>query len=149
MNRAIRLLAVLGVFTAGYFAGTRGQATMASATAAAPAPDTRVFEIRTYTAPPGKLVDLERRFRDHTTYIFEKHGMKNIAYFVPTDTPQSQNTLVYVIAHASREQAVKNWAAFRADPEWVTASKASEANGKIVEKTVSVFAKATDFSPIQ
>src|SRR5262245_6925047 len=42
------------------------------------AKDSRVFELRTYYAAPGKLNDLHARFRDHTMALFEKHGMVNI-----------------------------------------------------------------------
>ena len=66
------------------------------------AADTRVFEIRTYTTLEGKLPDLLKRFRDHTVKLFEKHGMVNIAYWVPQDEPRSKNTLIYVLAHRSR-----------------------------------------------
>lgn len=109
----------------------------------------RVFEIRTYTTHEGKLDALNARFRDHTTKLFEKHGMQNIGYWTPVDGPQSKNTLVYVIAHKSREAADKSWAAFRADPDWVKVRKASEANGPIVAKVESVFLDATDYSPIK
>ena len=53
----------------------------------------RMFEIRTYTTEPGKLPDLLKRFRDHTTKLFEKHGMTNIGYWVPTDGERSKDTL--------------------------------------------------------
>jgi peptidyl-tRNA hydrolase len=75
--------------------------------------------------------------------------MTNIAYWVPQDAPASQNTLIYVIAHASREAAKKNWDEFRNDPEWQKVQKESEANGKIVSKVDSVFIDPTDFSPIR
>src|SRR5438874_9125374 len=45
--------------------------------------ETRFFEMRTYYAAPGKLEDLVGRFRDHTTKLFEKHGMANIGYWLP------------------------------------------------------------------
>jgi hypothetical protein len=109
----------------------------------------RVFEIRTYTTHPGKLDALHARFRNHTTRIFGKHGMTNIGYWVPQDTPASQNTLVYVIAHESRDAAKKNWDAFRADPEWQKARTESEAPGPIVAKIDSVFMQPTDYSPIK
>jgi hypothetical protein len=109
----------------------------------------RVFELRTYTCNEGKLPDLLARFRNHTTRIFERHGMTNIAYWVPQDSPASQNTLIYVIAHASREAAKKNWDEFRNDPEWQKVQKDSEANGKIVSKVESVFMDPTDFSPMK
>jgi hypothetical protein len=109
----------------------------------------RVFELRTYTCNEGKLPDLLARFRNHTMHIFEKHGMTNIAYWVPQDSPAHENTLVYVIAHASRDAAKQNWKEFGADPEWQKVQKESEANGKIVSKVESVFMDPTDFSPMK
>ena len=109
----------------------------------------RVFEIRTYTAAEGKLDALHARFRDHTLRIFEKHGMTSIGYFKPLDAPLSQNTLIYVLAHPSREAAKKNWAAFGADPEWQKVSAESQVNGKLVTKVDSVFADPADYSPIK
>jgi hypothetical protein len=110
---------------------------------------TRVFEIRTYTTEPGKLPDLLKRFRDHTTKLFEKHGMTNIGYWVPVNEPRSKNTLIYILAHASREAAKKSWNGFKSDPEWIKVRDASEAGGKIVTKVESVFAEPTDFSAIK
>ena len=109
----------------------------------------RVYELRTYYTLPGRLPALQARFRNHTLKIFEKHGMKNVGYWVPQDAPKSENTLIYVISHASREQAKANWAAFSADPEWKKISEESQKDGKIVEKVESVFVDATDYSPIR
>jgi hypothetical protein len=109
----------------------------------------RVFEIRTYTTEPGKLPDLLKRFRDHTTRLFEMHGMTNIVYWVQTDEPRSKDTLIYLLAHDSRAAAEKSWAAFRTDPDWIKAKGASEAPGKIVKKVESVFLTPTDFSKIR
>ena len=106
-----------------------------------------VYELRVYHCYEGKLPDLLRRFREHTTKIFEKHGMTNVAYWSPMDEPQKSNTLIYVLAHPSREAAATNWRTFSADPEWQSVQKASEANGKIVEKVDSTFMVLTDFSP--
>ena len=111
--------------------------------------DRRVFELRTYTAPEGKLPELQARFRNHTMRIFNKHNMTSIAYWVPQDAPNSQNTLIYVLAHPSREAAKKNWADFQADPEWQKVSAESQVNGRIVSKVESVFMDATDYSPIK
>lgn len=109
----------------------------------------RVFEMRTYTTEEGKLPDLLKRFREHTTKLFEKHGMTNIGYWVPADEPRSKDTLIYVLAHDSREVAKKSWDGFRTDPEWIKARDASEASGKIVKKVESVFLAPTDFSAIK
>jgi hypothetical protein len=109
----------------------------------------RIFEIRTYTTADGKLETLKKRFRDHTMRIFDKHGMTSIGYWVPQDAPRSQDTLIYIISHASRDAAKANWAAFGADPEWQKVRTESEANGKIVTKVESTFVEATDFSPLK
>lgn len=110
----------------------------------------RVFEIRTYTSPDAeKLKALHTRFREHTVRIFQRHGMQSHVYLSPQDAPLKDNTLIYVISHASREQAKKNWADFQADPEWQQIAAASNANGRIVTKVDSVFADATDYSPLK
>ena len=110
-------------------------------------PATAVYELREYRCYEGRLNDLLARFRDHTMRIFERHGMTNVAYWTPTDDPLKSNTLVYVIAHASREAADANWQSFRNDPEWKDVQAKSEANGKLVEKIESTFLLLTDFSP--
>jgi hypothetical protein len=109
----------------------------------------RVYELRTYTCFEGKLDDLKKRFRDHTIEIFQRHGMESIGYWVPVDPEKSKTTLVYIVSHASREQATKNWQEFRNDPEWKKVSADSEANGKIVQKVDSVFMNPTDFSKLK
>jgi hypothetical protein len=119
------------------------------AQAADAAPAARVFEIRTYYAFPGRLDALHKRFREHTMKMFEKHGMTNVAYWTPQDSPAKDNTLIYVISHASREAARKNWAEFSADPEWQKIAADSQKDGKIVERVESVFVDATDYSPLQ
>ena len=93
-------LAVAGAFVAG-----AGVHEMVSPALAAHAAANRVFEIRTYTAPPGKLEALKTRFRDHTIKSFNKHDMTSIAYFIPQDAPLNENTIIYVLAHPSREDA--------------------------------------------
>jgi len=109
----------------------------------------RVYELRTYTTLEGKLPDLQARFRNHTTKLFEKHGIANIGYWVPSDDPMKSNTLIYIVAHKSRDAAKKSWDAFRADPEWIRVRDTSEAKGKIVEKVVSVYMDPTDFSALK
>ena len=112
--------------------------------------ENRVFELRTYTCNEGKLETLKTRFRDHTIRIFARHGMESIGYWVPQDPERSKTTLIYIIAHKSREQATKNWAEFRADPEWQKVSAESEKNGKIRAKAPeSVFMDPADFSQIK
>ncbi len=111
--------------------------------------DERVFEMRIYTTPEGKLPDLMARFRNHTNYLFVKHGMDLIGYWTPTEGDEAGNTLVYLLAHDSREAAKKSWAAFGADPAWKAAAAESRKDGKLVAGVKNQWLKATDFSPIK
>jgi hypothetical protein len=106
-----------------------------------------VYELRVYHAAPGKLGELLARFRDHTTKLFEKHGMTVIAYWTPVDEPERDNLLIYILQHPSREAATANWKSFQDDPEWKRVKAESEANGKLAEKIDSTFMALTDFSP--
>lgn len=139
-----RFVSAVALVALGFGFGAFYSSTPAQAQAGA-----KVFELRTYTSPDGKLPLLQKRFRDHTLRIFEKHGMKNVGYWVPQDTPAKDNTLIYVISHASRDAAKVSWANFVADPEWKKVSAESQVDGPIVSKVVSVFMDATDYSPIK
>ena len=109
----------------------------------------RVYELRTYTTPEGKLPNLQARFRDHSMRIFENHDITNIGYWTPQDEPNASNTLIYIISHDSREAATASWQGFRDDPEWQQVSRDSQVDGRIVAGVVSVFLEPTDFSPIK
>lgn len=109
--------------------------------------DESVYELRTYTCEPGRLPALEKRFREHTLRLFEKHGMENVAYWKPAEGERAKNTLIYILRHNSREAAAESWQAFRADPEWIAARDASEQDGKILARPAeSVYMTATDYS---
>jgi hypothetical protein len=138
------IAASTAIFVAGFSLGSVRQAGVAHAQAGK-----HVYELRTYTAPDGKLGELNARFRNHTLRIFEKHGMKNVLYMTPQDAPDSQNTLIYVLEHQSRDAAKKSWAAFSADPEWKKVSEESQINGRLTSKVVSVFGDPTDYSPMK
>ena len=106
-----------------------------------------VFELRVYHAATGKLAELEARFRDHTIKIFERHGMKSVAYWTPQEEPEKSNTLIYILQHPSRDAATANWKSFQDDPEWKSVKEKSEANGKLVDKIDSTYMVLTEFSP--
>jgi hypothetical protein len=109
--------------------------------------DEVVYELRTYHAYPEKFDELLARFRDYTLRIFEKHGIKSIAYFTASDEPLQSKTLIYIVEHRSREAAKASWKNMGADPEWQAIKAKTEANGKLFEKIDSTFMKKTDFSP--
>ena len=113
------------------------------------APATKVYELRVYHCNPGKLDDLLKRFREHTIGLFEKHGMTNIGYWVPADDDKGKaDTLIYLLAHESREKAKASWDAFRNDPEWQKARAESEKDGvALAAKVEATFLDETDYTP--
>src|SRR5262245_19346504 len=129
------VLVGLIAFAAGYSTGQESKAS------------SRVYELRTYTTLEGRLPALHKRFAEHTLKLFEKHGMRNEMYFVPTDPAKKDNTLIYLVSHDSQEAADKSWKAFGADPDWIKARDASEKDGKIVSKVERVYLTPTNYSP--
>ena len=141
----------IGVVTVWVGAGMAGLDTSTSA-AGIPAVEqaqSRVFELRTYTANPGKFEAMKNRFRDHILPLFKKHNLTVVGFWTAADAPLSENTLVYVLAHESREAAKKNWAAFSADPVRKQVWADTEKDGPINMKVESVYLNPTDFSPIK
>lgn len=128
-----------------------------SAPAPAPAPAhhaplparAAVYELRTYYPAPGKLAALNARFREHTTKLFAKHGMRNVAYWQEQPTKETpEGRLIYVLAFPSREARDASFKAFLEDPEWRAVASRSEADGKLVAKIDSVFMTMADYSPL-
>lgn len=138
--------AVLSVSALGLLA-----AAVAQDRATTDAKDSRhVFELRTYYTHDGKLVDLHKRFRDHTCALLEKHGAKLIGFWTPQDEKNGKDSkLIYLVSYPSREAAAKTWKEFGEDPAWREAKAKSEANGPIVQNVESVFLDPTDYSAIK
>ena len=118
---------------------------LAAPLSAAEPADTKCYEMRTYFAAPGKLDALNARFRDHTTALFAKHGITNVGYWVPKENQDRR--LIYILSSPGRAARDASWKAFLSDPAWVAAQKASETDGKLVDKVESRFLTLTDFSP--
>ncbi len=111
--------------------------------------DTRVFEMRTYYAQPGKMKALHERFRKHTCKLFKKHDMTLIGFWSPIDAKTAEDKMVYILAFPSKAAADKSWKGFRNDPDWKAAKAASEKDGPLVAKVESVYLNPTDYSPIK
>lgn len=113
------------------------------------ADNNRVFELRVYHTVPGKAAALQTEFREKVSKWFEKHDLQAIGYWAPLDAPASDNTFIYILAHPSREEAKKHWAAFQADPAFQEMIKSQQGDAKIVEKVDSTYMAPTDFSPMK
>lgn len=108
------------------------------------------YELRTYVANPNQLAHLNARFRDHTTRLLSEHGIKSLAHWTPFDEPESENTLIYLIHHANREQADVNWRSFKNDPQWQKVARESEGDGQLLaQPPESIYLKPLDFSPLK
>lgn len=137
-------------FVLAFAAGFALRGSVAPGTVVQAAQANRVFEVRTYVASAGRFDALKARFRDHTISFFKKHNMTGIGYWTPVaGTPGAGNTLVYILAHESRESAAKSWAAFNADPEWLKVREESLKGGNPVARADSYFIEPVDFSPIK
>src|SRR5258708_27237570 len=80
--------------------------------------ETRVFELRTYTVPEGKMDALHARFRDITCKYFEKYGMTVVGFWNPTDPKEAKTKLDYLLAPPNQDAAEKNWKAPSPDAEF-------------------------------
>ena len=144
MNKNYRTLILIGLVSFGL--GLLADDVIRLTSVAEAQSSDRAFELRTYTAHPGRLEALHARFAEHTVGLFERHGMTNVGYFRPDDSPLAENTLIYLLAYDSREAAEASWAAFRADPDWQRVREETQRDGPIVENVDSVFLSPTNYS---
>jgi hypothetical protein len=105
--------------------------------------NSRIFELRTYTVPPGGSDKLHKTFKEPITRLFTKHGINVIGYWVPTDKP---DMYIYLLAFPNRDAAKASWAAFLADPEWKATSKET---GRLSATVESTFMAPTEYSPMK
>lgn len=106
-----------------------------------------LYELRVYEAVPGRIGALNSRFRNVTLGMFERHGVKPVAFW--EDVIGTSNRLTYILAWESLAQRERDWNAFASDPEWLAARAKSEEDGPIVARVVSTIMKPTDYSPLQ
>jgi hypothetical protein len=107
-----------------------------------------LYELRIYYAVPGKLPNIQDRFRKHTLRLFEKHGIKSVGYWTYVFGP-SNNQLVYLLEWQDLAQRERLWAAFGSDPEWLAVRKETEKDGAIVDHVENSILSPTDYSPMK
>src|SRR5215831_17377424 len=81
------------------------------------------FELRVYTAQPGKRDALAARFADRTAAIYARHGITNVGYWIPQQSDpelgiSAENTFIYMRGYPSKEERDKRYKAAREDPEF-------------------------------
>ena len=112
--------------------------------AQAPAP-AGFFELRVYTALPGKRDALAARFANRTAAIYEKHGITNVGYWIPQQSvPEmgisAENTFIYMRGYPSREERDKRLKARGEDPEFNEVVTQAERNPetRLIERIFNV-----------
>src|SRR5262250_2332577 len=91
------------------------------------------FELRVYTAQPGKRDALAARFADRTAAIYARHGITNVGYWIPQQSDSelgvsAENTFIYIRGYPSKEERDKRLKAVRDDPEFLDVVTKAEKN---------------------
>jgi hypothetical protein len=91
------------------------------------------FELRVYTALPGKRDALAERFASRTAAIFARHGITNVGYWIPQQSDpelgiSAENTFIYIRGYPSKEERDRRLDARAKDPEFDEVVRKAEAN---------------------
>jgi NIPSNAP protein len=81
------------------------------------------YELRVYTAQPGKRDALAARFANRTAAIYARHGITNVGYWIPQQSDaelgiSAENTFIYMRGYPSKEERDKRLKAAHDDPEF-------------------------------
>ncbi len=107
-----------------------------------------IYELRVYTTLPGRMPNLQARFRDITLKLWEKHGIRQAGFFTTMVGPDA-NDLTYLLAWESLAERETKWTAFQSDPEWIAARAKTEESGPINARISNSFLLPTDFSSVK
>jgi NIPSNAP len=81
------------------------------------------YELRVYTAQPGKRDALAARFASRTAAIYARYGITNVGYWIPLESDpevgiSAANTFIYMRGYPSKEERDKRLKAAHDDPEF-------------------------------
>ncbi len=107
-----------------------------------------LYELRTYTAMPGRLQDLHKRFAEITLGFFKKHGIRAVGFWT-NELGGASDQLIYILAYDSLADREKKWSAFLADPDRSTKFAETEKNGPLVRRLTAQILRPTPYSPMQ
>jgi NIPSNAP len=103
------------------------------------------YELRVYTALPGKRDALAERFASRTAAIFARHGITNVGYWIPQESdPElgitAENTFIYIRGYPSKAERDKRLAARAEDPEFAEVVRKAESNPatKLISKVHNI-----------
>lgn len=107
-----------------------------------------IYELRTYTAMPGRLPDLNRRFADITLGYFEKHGIGVVGFWT-NELGGSSDQLLYMLSYDSLADREQKWSAFAADRDRLAAFAETEKDGPLVRRLTAQILRPTTYSPMK
>ena len=107
-----------------------------------------IHELRMYECVPGKLPELNKRFETITLKLWDKHGIRQAGFWT-TVIGESNQTLYYLLAWESLAEREQKFAAFGADPEWLTARAKTEENGPLVANIKNFMLAPTSYSAVK
>jgi uncharacterized protein YbaA (DUF1428 family) len=102
------------------------------------------YELRVYTAQPGKRDALAKRFADRTAAIYQRHGITNVGYWIPQQSDAelgitAENTFIYMRGYPSREERDKRLKAARSDPEFAeVVTKQERSDDRLIVKAHNI-----------
>jgi hypothetical protein len=107
-----------------------------------------LYELRTYSAMPGRLPDLHKRFAEITLGYFKKHGIRVVGFWT-NDLGGPSDQLIYMLAYDSLADREGKWGAFLADAERVAQFAETEKNGPLVRRLTAQILRPTPYSPMR
>jgi hypothetical protein len=103
------------------------------------------YELRIYTAQPGKRDALAERFASRTAAIYARHGVTNVGYWIPQQSDpevgiSAENSFIYIRAYPSKEERDKRLKARGDDPEFaeVVTKAERDPNTKLIVKVHNI-----------
>src|SRR4249920_3324608 len=110
---------------------------------------TGFYELRIYTAQPGKRDALAARFASRTAAIYSKHGITNVGYWIPQESDpelgiSAENTFIYIRGYPSKAERDRRLKAAHDDPEFeeVVLKQERDPNARLIIKAHNI-----DMSP--
>ena len=107
-----------------------------------------IHELRVYNCVSGRLPDLLRRFETITLELWQRHGIRQVAFWTVV-IGESNQQLIYLLEWDSLADREKRWSAFMSDPEWQSKRAETERNGPIVASLSNCILQPTTFSAMK
>ncbi len=107
-----------------------------------------IHEMRIYHCVSGRLPALLQRFETITLPIWSRHGIRQAGFWTVMIGDSNQD-LYYLLEWESLAERDVKWAAFQADPEWITKRAETERDGVIVASIRNFILRPTAFSTIR